>query len=118
MNDKDGHHVIKASNQLLHNHLYDLRADAVLFVFHDFLEIASIAELHKNVVPCLSFDGFRHLDDILRLDSILVLYLTNYQVLPNPGQLLPLNNLAGVVLLPIVRGGKGLRLVLCDLITV
>ena len=114
MNDEDGHHVIEASNQLLHNHLYDLGADAVLFVFHDFLEITPITELHEYIVPCLGFDSFPHLDDVLRLDSILVLYLTNYQVLLHLAQLLPLNNLAGVVLLSFVRGGEGLRLVLRD----
>jgi hypothetical protein len=67
-------------------------------MLHDFLEITAIAELHEDIVPCISFDGFPHFDHILRLDRILILYLTHYQAFLHLAELLTLNHFASVVL--------------------
>ena len=66
-------------------------------MLHDFLEITSIAELHEDIVPCISFNGFSHFDYVLRLNCILILDLTNYQALLDLAELLSLYYFASVV---------------------
>ena len=77
MNHKYCHHVIEASDQLLHYHLDDNRIKLVLLMLHDLLEVTSVAKLHEDIVPSISFNRLPHFHYILRLDCVLILNFTN-----------------------------------------
>ena len=86
VDDKNCHHVVETSNQLPHDGLHDAWAQVVTFKIHNFLQVVTIAQLHEDIVPCISFDCLPHFNDILRKDGILILNFTHDQFLFGPAQ--------------------------------
>jgi hypothetical protein len=95
VDDKYSHHIVETMNKLLHDHMDNLRVQLVLFVFHDFLQIGSIAELHEDVISGIGLYCFAHFDHIFALDSILVLNFTHNKALFYLAELLALDDFAG-----------------------
>jgi len=65
VNHQNIHHVIKSVDQLKHDFLNGLWTYLPLFDLHYFFEVVSVAELHEDVVPGVSFDGFLQADHIV-----------------------------------------------------
>eukprot|EP00356_Strombidium_inclinatum_P006656 CAMPEP_0170495328 /NCGR_PEP_ID=MMETSP0208-20121228/15141_1 /TAXON_ID=197538 /ORGANISM="Strombidium inclinatum, Strain S3" /LENGTH=107 /DNA_ID=CAMNT_0010771501 /DNA_START=1286 /DNA_END=1609 /DNA_ORIENTATION=- len=96
VDDQDLHHVEETADQLVHYFLDDPRIELPALVLHQIFEIASVAELHEDVVPGVSFDSFPHPDHVLALHRVLVLDLAHNQPLFGLAEAGTLHHFTGV----------------------
>ena len=89
--------------QLVHNLLYNTGVEIPAFAFHQFLEVVTVAELHEDVVPCVSFDGLLHLDYVVALYRILVLDFRNDEAFLCLAQILSLHDFTSIKSTNIVK---------------
>ena len=65
MNDKNGHHVEESMNQLVHDPLNHFGLNLIFLKFHNLLEVAAVAEFHKNIISGVGLDGLSHFGYII-----------------------------------------------------
>ena len=80
MNYKNRHHIVEALYQHPHDLLNNYGINIKLLELHEFFEVTTITIVHKHVISRISLDCFSEFDDIVAVNGVLILYLTNYKL--------------------------------------
>jgi hypothetical protein len=95
VNNHDLHHVIEAMHELGHYHLDDFWFEFPMLHLHEIFQVATIAELHEDIVSIVRLDSFLQLSCELAFDDVLVVDFVHNQLFFVRRKTLPVYDLAG-----------------------